>query len=253
MCTRAVGALSHFFEEEGIPTTGISLVRLHTETIKPPRALWVPFELGRPLGMPDDPEFQKRVIVAALKLLEAPNGPLIEDFPEDVPASTDDVTMLACPVNFRQDKGDVGEAEQIYTALKSEITALRPWYDIAVEKRGRTTVGASGMDPAAIGDFIYSFLSSSQPDNPRGDIPVTYTLKLAADDLKAYYFEGITAQPGQEHASSRTLTDWYWDETVAGKVLMAIKDKYENSEDRTMRGAARGFLVPREVARTRKK
>ncbi len=69
MCTRAVGGLAHFFEEEGVPTTQISLVRLHTERINPPRALWVPFELGRPLGIPDDPTFQKRVLLAALKLL----------------------------------------------------------------------------------------------------------------------------------------------------------------------------------------
>jgi tripartite-type tricarboxylate transporter receptor subunit TctC len=38
-----VGALGRWFEEEGIPTTQISLVREHTEAIQPPRALWVPF------------------------------------------------------------------------------------------------------------------------------------------------------------------------------------------------------------------
>jgi hypothetical protein len=47
----------------------------------------VPFELGRPLDIPDDPIFQKRVLLAALKLLEAPEGSFIEDFPEDVPSS----------------------------------------------------------------------------------------------------------------------------------------------------------------------
>jgi hypothetical protein len=39
----------------------ISLVREHTEKINPPRALWVPFELGRPVGPPDEPAFQRRV------------------------------------------------------------------------------------------------------------------------------------------------------------------------------------------------
>lgn len=253
MCTRAVGALAHYFEEEGIATTGISLVRLHTEKIKPPRALWVPFELGRPLGVPDDAVFQKRVMLAALKLLEAPSGPMIEDFTEDVPTSNSEDTVLACPVSFSQEQVDAEDKEPMYTALKREIAALRPWYEMAVERRERTTVGASGISFKVVPGFIYSFLRDNFPENPRLDISVTYALKLAADDLKAYYFEGITAQPGQEHASSQTLTDWFWDETVAGKVLMAIKDKYENSEDRAMRGAARGFLVPREVARVRKK
>ena len=54
--------MAHYIEEEGLATTQISLVRLHTEKIKPPRALWVPYELGRPLGQPNDPEFQKRVL-----------------------------------------------------------------------------------------------------------------------------------------------------------------------------------------------
>ncbi len=57
-----------------MPTTQISLIREHTEKIKPPRALWVPFELGRPLGVPNDAAFQNRVITAALDLFEAPSG-----------------------------------------------------------------------------------------------------------------------------------------------------------------------------------
>jgi len=65
-----VSALGHYLEEEGIPTVAISLIRAQTENTKPPRALWVPFELGRPLGPPSDPAFQKRVILAALRLLE---------------------------------------------------------------------------------------------------------------------------------------------------------------------------------------
>jgi hypothetical protein len=66
-----VSALGHYLEEEGIPTVTISLIRTQTENTKPPRALWVPFELGRPLGPPSDPAFQKGVILAALRLPRA--------------------------------------------------------------------------------------------------------------------------------------------------------------------------------------
>ena len=79
-----MGALGHFLERQGIATTGISLVREHTETIRPPRALWVTFELGRPLGIPDDAPFQRRVVKAALDLLARTDGPLIADYPEHV-------------------------------------------------------------------------------------------------------------------------------------------------------------------------
>ncbi len=69
----------------------ISLIRAQTENTKPPRALWVPFELGRPFGPPSDTAFQKRVILAALRLLERERGPvIIEDFPEDDPRERPD-------------------------------------------------------------------------------------------------------------------------------------------------------------------
>ncbi|SVE14489.1 uncharacterized protein METZ01_LOCUS467343, partial [marine metagenome] len=82
-----VGGLAHYLEEEGLATTQISLIRPQTENTKPPRALWVPFELGRPMGAPNDPEFQKKVLRAALELLDRDDGPvLIEDFSGEAPA-----------------------------------------------------------------------------------------------------------------------------------------------------------------------
>jgi hypothetical protein len=65
-------------EEEGIATVAISLIRPQTENTKPPRALWVPFELGRPFGPPGDAAFQRRVILAALGMLERDNGWMTE-------------------------------------------------------------------------------------------------------------------------------------------------------------------------------
>jgi len=61
-----VSALGHYLEEEGIATVVIALIRPQAENTRPPRALWVPFELGRPIGPPGDAAFQKRVILAAL-------------------------------------------------------------------------------------------------------------------------------------------------------------------------------------------
>jgi hypothetical protein len=80
-----VGALAHYLEAQGIPTTQISLIREHTETIRPPMALWVPFELGRPQGAAENPGFQRRLPLATLKLLDAPNGPILLDFPDEAP------------------------------------------------------------------------------------------------------------------------------------------------------------------------
>lgn len=69
-------------ERRGIATVVISLLREVTEKVRPPRALWVPFKHGYPLGEPGNAELQRRVMIAALKLLkrEATNRPLIEDY-----------------------------------------------------------------------------------------------------------------------------------------------------------------------------
>ena len=64
-----MGALANFIERAGVATASISLIREQSEAVRPPRALWVPFALGRPLGSADDPEFQKQVMRAALGML----------------------------------------------------------------------------------------------------------------------------------------------------------------------------------------
>ena len=241
--------IAHYLEEAGVPTVGISLIRPHTEQIKPPRALWVPFELGRPLGAPDDPAFQRRVLLALLALLERPAGPVLEDYPEDEPES-DEVTVLACPVNFSAYLEESEEEQDgVLAAFNREMTAMRTWYDMSVAARQRTTVGGSGIDLDELGSFIYAFVKGGEPENPRDDISLPYTLKLAVEDLKSYYIEGITAQPGQSGVSSRKLTDWFWDETVAGKILLDLKKVCEASDDRMMAMMGAHFIVPGDIAR----
>lgn len=238
--------MAHYMEQEGVPTTQISLVREHTEVIKPPRALWVPFELGRPLGVPGAPAFQKRVLLESLKLLEEPYGPILRDFTEDAPLTKEQVTILACPVSFRQEKTAANETEQLYLDLKNEIMSLLPWYQLSLKRRGRTTVGVSGIEITEIDNFICSFLQGKIPANPHDDIPLPYALKLTADDLKAYYYEAMTAQPGQELPSSKSFSDWFWDQTAAGKVLLAVREICIASDDRLMQSISR-LIVPIHV------
>jgi len=248
-----VGGLAHFIEEEGIPTTQISLIRRHTEIIKPPRALWVTFEMGRPVGVPNHPEFQKRVIRAALELLEASDGPVLEDFPEEATVSDETETVLACPVDFTQDKEDVKGVEKWCAILKREMASMRPWYEMAIKQRGRTTVGTSGLGLDALADFICSFLEGDFPEPPRDDISLPYILNLATDDLKAYYYEGITSQPGQSSPSSEAVSNWFWGETVAGRILLAVKETCKKSEDGMMQIVGKMLIVPVNQSRRKKR
>ncbi|MCH7543679.1 MAG: hypothetical protein IIB65_08580 [Proteobacteria bacterium] len=235
-----MSALGHYLEEEGIPTTGISLVREHTEGFRPPRFLWVPFELGRPFGAPDDPEFQMRVLRAALALLESEDGPvLLVDFPEDAPVTSEEGAAWACPVNLAPPPR---EQSQLGAALAAEMGALAPWYDLAVRTRGRTTVGASGMDIQKAADFIAGFLAGKR-DNPPPGVSLAEALKLTFEDIKAWYLEAATARPGSP--PSDVLADWFWGETVAGHILLDLYRVCLASDDEGLLILAKGFFLPR--------
>lgn len=228
-----------------MPTTQISLVREHTAKITPPRALWVPFELGRPLGVPGDTAFQTRVLRAALQLLEAASGPVLVDFPDDAPAVVDAPTPLVCPVSFASPPEDLSDTDFLRSALQREIAQLRTWYDLAVTRRGRTTVGVSRLTPEGMGTFIGAFLDGQAPSNPRADIPLAALFRYAVEDLKAYYCEALAAQPGNSTADSTTLADWFWRDTAAGRVLFAVHEVSKQSAIPGMQAVAAGLLIPR--------
>ena len=252
MCTRAVGGLAHFFEDEGLATTQISLIRIHTEKISPPRALWVPFELGRPLGAPNNVDFQKKVLLQVLGLLEAKNGPVLMDFPEEVPVSDTPVQPLACPVSFQAPAQQMTETEAKCNAFKREVAAMRTWYDLAVEKRHRTTVGVSGVDFDKIPDFICSFFEDIPQKSLNSNLALHSMLNLAVDDLRAYYTEALTAQPGQDGLSSQRLNDWFWNETLAGEIIFDVRTICKKSSDPFLKLAGNVLLVPAEQVQKRK-
>jgi hypothetical protein len=70
MCNQAVSLVAAELERQGISTVAIQLLREVAEKVRPPRALFVPFPHGYPLGRPKDPKGQHAVLEAALRLLE---------------------------------------------------------------------------------------------------------------------------------------------------------------------------------------
>ena len=214
--------------------------------------MWVPFELGRPLGAPNNGAFQKSVLMSLLSLLERSDGPFIlEDFPEDAPETDEDAEVLSCPVRFDDQDADASDSDALRANLIREIEAMRPWYDMALKKRGRTTLGGSGIGLDSLGDFIYSFIKGEEPDNLRKDIDPFVTLKLAVEDLKGYYIEAVTAQPGQEGLSSKALKDWFWNKTTAGDVLLELVKTCSQSENEGLKMMGTHFLAPMDVVMKR--
>lgn len=240
-----MGGLAHYLESEGIPTTQIALIRKHAEEIKPPRALAVPFELGRPLGAPNEPDFQRRVLRECLELLEAESGPVLEDFPDDAPGADPDQDGWACPVNFAAPVDDVSDEDLVRQSLEQEIALLRPWYEESKQNRkGRTNFGISGMSPEEIAAFIAQVVvRREESESPIADKPAHLAFKHMADDIRYYYMEAAIARP-DTHVSDLEIGNWLWGETTLGKVLVVIRDWAMETESPGFKALAPTAMVP---------
>jgi len=236
-----VGALGHYLEREGVPTAQISLIREHTAAIRPPRALWVPFMLGRPLGAPNEPDFQRRVLRHLLSLFER-SGPALEDFPEDAPAADAQESGFACPVSFAPAKS---AGSGLARAMQDEIAQLAPWYDLARKRRGRTTVGVFGGGIAEAARHVASYLDGSPEAPPVADWSAGIAVKRACDDLKAYYYEAVAAQPG--NLAAQAIEKWFWRETTAARAMLAIREICLKSDDESLKPLGKLSLIPRFV------
>ncbi len=62
-------------EAHGLPTVCVVMSREIAATVKPPRALYVRFPYGAPLGPAGRPDIQMAIIRAALALLEELDRP----------------------------------------------------------------------------------------------------------------------------------------------------------------------------------
>jgi hypothetical protein len=225
-----VSALAHWLEDEGIATTLVALFRPHAERVAPPRALWVPFELGRPLGPPGDAAFQRRVLEDALRLLERDDGPsIIEDFPDDDPDGAGDPSWR-CPVAVGAD------------TLEAELEQVLPHYERARERYGRSTVGVSGVPLVSAAAYVAAYARDENAERPRGGMAPASLMRFCADDLKACYLEA--ADSGEGRPCSRQLSDWFWRETVAGKTLHAIFAQSAASADKQRQVIGVKSVVP---------
>lgn len=77
MCHQSVGLIQSVIEKAAIPTVSVTMLREVTERVVPPRALFVDFPLGYPLGAPNDAQLQRRIILSALSLLSEEVPPAI--------------------------------------------------------------------------------------------------------------------------------------------------------------------------------
>ena len=241
-----MSTVGHFLEEQGIATVSVSLVREHSVQMKPPRALWVPFVLGRPFGVPNDPEFQADVLRAALALLERSDGPVIlEDYPHDAPATTSEqMEAMFCPVAFASRRGATADTRDSVEAVLVEMQALTPWYEQSLTRNGgRSTVGVSGMSVADAVRWLDRFRRGEAVEPAAGN-NLAQTLRFACEDLRAWYSEAAIAQPGA-NPEPAAMADWYWGETAVSHLLLKVQTVAAGHDDAQVKLIGKVSMVPR--------
>ena len=231
-----MSVLARVFESAGLATVAIALVREHAERVRPPRALWVPFYFGYALGKPDDPAFQRQVIAAALATLDAAEGPVLADYPEDAgPVGLPQASEVGvAPTN--------GDAKPLDAA--GEITALRAYYERWQEQRGRTAVGITGIPQRRFRGIIrfleaYAASDDADIDERPADVSVPQFVRYCADDLKAFCYEARMAQ--RPNDSEPEIHNWFWGETAVGALIDSITQRLNATGDAQLQATAYGL------------
>ncbi len=212
-----MSTLAHVFEAEGLATVALGSMRNQIANTAPPRGLWCDFPLGRPLGVPGDPEFQHRVIAAAFALLDAPE-PVFAEFGESIP--DEGVEALSCPLPPRHDP-------DAHPAV-DEARGLRAAYDRAVAQFGNRvgagrTVAADDI-PAAIESFVR--VADGTPWKEAG---IPGVPARVSQDIRGYYETAALAMV--DHAPAAwTGARWFFDHTEAGKAIMDARTAMKDAE-----------------------
>lgn len=225
-------------------TTQISLIREHTLKMLVPRALWVSFPLGRPLGKPGDATFQKGVIEKALSLLERDQGPILEDYPYDVESDNSIPSLPACPVDFTLYNDSPDQIDHLLNQLSAEINSMTSWLTLSKTRRNRTTSGVSGVSQDQLASFLSDFLRDKSVGTSCEAAYLADQLRLAVEDLKAFYFDALSAR-SEDISDPATFSDWFWQKTCAAQVINEVRKKALSLEAKEMQLLGKLLLIPR--------
>ena len=202
-----MSALAHVLEAAGIATVGISSVRGQIERARPPRMLHCEFPLGRPLGRPQDPAFQHRVLAAAFALLPRTDVPVLVDFDETIVDAADE--PLTCMLPPRYDS-------TLHPAV-DEAIGLRAAFERRRAATGTTNVvrlGGPDRIAALVGLFVQ--IVHGTPWDEVGLEPAQ--IGQAALDIRAYYEEAAVALADHVPAA-RQAESWFYRLTATGELL----------------------------------
>ena len=207
----------------------------------------MPFPLGRPFGVADNPDFQRDVLRSALGLLETATEPTIADYPHEAP-DTDGDGVWACAIEL-----PTPEVSELESSLRREIDLLMPRYVEARRRRGRSTVGMSGAAIEQIGQLVSFVVAVAEGSGfkeippaahgPDWIHPMPMLIRFVIEDLRAFYQEAVTSDAGAPPPSQHEMHTWIFEVTTLGRVLKQIAQLISDDDDPRLL-FVRGLIIP---------
>ena len=119
-------------------------------------------------------------------------------------------------------------------------------------ERGRTLFGASGAAADQVAEVAEAVVSVAESgmvlEAPASDVEWAFDMPLLirhlADDLRTFYHEAITGQPGPGAPNHDALNAWIFSSTVLGETLLQIADHLSEVDGNPMAQLVRGLLIP---------
>ena len=159
------------------------------------------------------------------------------EFTEEVPRAAQSSEEWICPISFSKEEA---ELEDLPANIKKEMALLRPWFERRKASLGRTSFGLADLNPEDLAPFIHEFFDGLKDSNHD-----SFRLKLATDDLNAFYLEATLQQPGATEIGA--IEDWYWNETAAGELVRKVAIHCQKSLDPALRQTAKLLMVPQRI------
>ena len=226
--------LARIFENAGLTTTGIVLLKEHAMKVKPPRMLAVPLNFGNTLGEANNPSFQHEVLKSAFGLLHNTKGPVLTDFKVE---TVSDPIVQGSQVKNTSIQNGLSAKDEIKVAMDNYEAWLK-------QNDARTAVGLSGVHYSKfpeIVEFIVDFVKGRArdcPQKPEG-VSVARFLRYCVDDLKAFTFESKMASDRQLNVNE--LHQWFWIETAVAALIMDLKESMSKHSENDIKAEAFGI------------
>ena len=236
-CARTVLVLGHILESHGLSTVALASNLEIAKHANAPRALYCDFPLGRPMGPPEDPEYQHRVLKAAFDLFDRPKGPVLEIFPDALKDEAD--SPIVCTLPPRYDPN--------VPAAIDEARGLRPAWDRAHAKYGGTNVGRR-ITPDKVPNAIAPFIKVAEGIPWKEAFSCEDEMIETAADIRHYYEEAATALVDHVPAA-RAAEAWFYHKTDTGRLLLEVfRVLRETGQEKELALIALNYIVPHAQA-----